>query len=195
MVDALLNMQSAPASTPATGYIASATAVTDIVATPGVNSDITDLMTPLLSTTAGDASTPHVADPLLRKRKSSDTLQSPHVRAGARTQVQDDGIQHEIFHVNTPSGNEMEEAASVHAATLTSPRTHSELGDVNSDVEHVKEDLKEVEKMLEFLVRREGKVLTCRRRLQQQDWSHWRRTNKKTRSTIWRKLSRTKPKS
>ena len=38
-------------------------------------------------------------------------------------------------------------------ATVTSPRTQSELDDVKSGVEHVKEDLKEVEKMLEFLVR------------------------------------------
>ena len=75
------------------------------------------------------------------------------VRAGARTQVKDDGIQHEIFHVNIASADEMEEAANVHATTLTSPRCQSELDDVKSGVEHVKEGPKEVRKMLEFLLR------------------------------------------
>ena len=128
VVDAPLNMQPDPemehvASTLATEYIASATGVTHTVAT----------------------------DSSLRKRKSSGSLQSPRVRAGTRTQVQDDDIRHEVFHVNIASADKMEEAASVHA--LTSKRTPSEL-------EHVKEDLKEARKMLEFLVRRERKVDT-----------------------------------
>ena len=127
-----MNMQPAPemehvASTLATEYIASATGVTDTVAT----------------------------DSSLRKRKSSGSLQSPRAKAGMRTQVRDDDIRHEIFHVNIASADEMEEAASVHA--LTSIRTPSELDDVKSGVEHVREDLKEVRKMLEFLVRRERK--------------------------------------
>ena len=103
--------------------------------------------------TEWEVSTPHVIDSSLRKRKSSGSLQSPRVRAGTRTQVQDDDIRHEVFHVNNASADETEEAASVHA--LTSKRTPSELDDVKSGVEHVKEDLKEVRKMLEFLVRRE----------------------------------------
>ena len=45
----------------------------------------------------------------------------------------------------------MEEAASFHA--LTSIRTPSELDDMKLGVEHVREDLNEVRKMLEFLVR------------------------------------------
>ena len=106
--------------------------------------------------TEWEASTPHFVDSSLRKRKSSGSLQSPRARAGMRTQVQDDDIRHEIFHVNIASTDEMEEAASVHA--LTSLRTRSELDDVKSGVEHVKEDLQEVRKMLEFLVRRERKV-------------------------------------
>ena len=118
------------ASTLATKYIASATGVTDTVAT----------------------------DSSLRKRKSSGSLQSPRAKAGMRTQVQDDDIRHEIFHMNVASADEIEEAASVHA--LTSTRTQSELDDVKSGVEHVREDLKEVRKMLEFLVRRERKVDT-----------------------------------
>ena len=77
VVDAPVIMQPAPEmehATPtlATEYIASATAVT----TAGVNLDITGLMNPLLSITAGEASTPHVVDPSLRKRKSSGSLQS-----------------------------------------------------------------------------------------------------------------------
>ena len=72
--------------------------------------------------------------------------------------MQDDDIRHEIFHVNIASADEMEEAANVHA--LTSIRTPSELDDVKSGVEHVREDLKEVRKMLEFLLRRERKVDT-----------------------------------
>ena len=103
----------------------------------------------MLSITAGEASTPHVADLSIRKRKS-------HARAGVRNQVQDDNIRHEIFHVIIASADEMEEAASVHA--LTSLRTRIELDDVKSGVEHVKEDLQEVRKMLKFLVRRERKV-------------------------------------
>ena len=163
VVDAPVNMQPDPemehvASTLATEYIASAAGVTDTVATAGVNLDITGLMNPLLSITAGEASTPHVVDSSLRKRKSSGSLQSPRVRAGTRTQVQDDDSRHEVFHVNIASADEMEEAASVHA--LTSIRTPSELDDVKSGVEHVKEDLKEVRKMLELLVRRERKVDT-----------------------------------
>ena len=67
-----MNMQPAPelehvASTLATEYIASATAVTDTVATAGVNIDITGLMNPLLSITAGEAATPHAFDPSLRR--------------------------------------------------------------------------------------------------------------------------------
>ena len=77
VVDAPVNMQPAPemehvASSLATEYIASATGVTDTVAT----------------------------DSSLRKRKSSGSLQSPRAKAGMRTQVQDDDIRHEIFHVN-----------------------------------------------------------------------------------------------
>ena len=72
--------------------------------------------------------------------------------------MQDDDIRHEVFHVNIASADEMEEAVSVHA--LTSKRTPSELDDVKSEVEHVKKDLKEARKMLEFLVRRERKVDT-----------------------------------
>ena len=152
VVDAPVNMQPDPdmehvASTLATEYIASAAGMTDTVATAGVNLDITGLMNPVLSITAGEASTPHVIDSSLRKRMT-----------GTTTQVQDDDIRHEVFHVNVASADEMEEAASVHA--LTSKRTPSELDDVNSGVEHVKEDLKEVRKMLEFLVRRESKVDT-----------------------------------
>ena len=79
--------------------------------------------------TEWEASTPQVVDSSLRKRKSSG-LQSPRARAGMRTQVQDDDIRHEIFHVNIASADEMEEAASVHA--LTSIRTPSELDDVKS---------------------------------------------------------------
>ena len=130
-----MEMQPAPemelvTSTLATEYIASATGVTDIVAT----------------------------DSSLRKRKSSGSLQSPRVRPGTRTQVHDDEIRHEVFHVNIASADEMEEAASVHE--LASKRTPSELDDVKSGVEHVKKDLKEARKMLEFLVRRERKVDT-----------------------------------
>ena len=135
VVDGPVEMQRAPemelvTSTLATGYIASATGVTDSVAT----------------------------DSSLRKRKSSGSLQSPRVKAGTRTQVQGDDIRHEVFHVNIASADEMEEAASVHE--LASKRTPSELDDVKSGVEHVKKDLKEVRKMLEFLVRRERKVDT-----------------------------------
>ena len=108
--------------------------------------------------TEWEASTPHVVDSSLRKRKSSGSLQSPRARAGMRTHVQDDDIRHEIFHVNLASADEMEEAASVHA--LTSIRTPSELDDVKLGMAHVKEDLKEVRKMLEFLVCRERKVDT-----------------------------------
>ena len=131
VVDVPVNTPPAPgmehvASTPATGYTASATAVTDIVATSSVNSDITDLMNPLLSITAGEASTLHVADTSLRKRKSSDTLKSPRLWAGARTQVQDDGIRHEIFC--------LEEAGTVYAAALTSPRTQTEVREGRSKV-------------------------------------------------------------
>ena len=124
----------------------------------GMDLDITGVMNPLLSITAGEASTPHVVDSSLRKRKSSGSLQSPRAKAGMRTQVQDDDIRHEIFHVNIASADEMEEAASVHP--LTSIRTPIELDDVKSGVEHVKEDLNEVRKMLEFLVRRERKADT-----------------------------------
>ena len=97
-------------------------------------------------------------DASLRKRKSSGSIQSPRVKAGTRTQVQDDDIRHEVFHVNIASVDEMDEAAIVHA--LASKRTPSELDDVKSGVEHVKKDLKEARKMLEFLVRRERKVDT-----------------------------------
>ena len=145
VVDGPVEMQPAPemehvTSTLATEYIASATGVTDSV----------------------------VTDSSLRKRKSSCSLQSPRVKAGTRTQVQDDDIRHEVFHVNIASADEMEEAASVHA--LASKRTPSELDDVKSGMEHVKKDLKEARKMLEFLVRRERKVDTqtevARRRLE-----------------------------
>ena len=108
--------------------------------------------------TEWEASTPHVTDSSLRKRKSSGSLQSPRVKAGTRTQVQDDDIRHEVFQVNIASADEMEEAANVHE--LASKRTPSELDDVKSGVEHVKKDLKEARKMLEFLVRRERKVDT-----------------------------------
>ena len=113
VVDGPVEMQPAPemehvTSTLATEYIASATGVTDSV----------------------------VTDSSLRKRKSSGSLQSPRVKAGTRTQVQDDDIRHEVFHVNIASADEMEEAASVHA--LASKRTPSELDDVKSGVEHVK---------------------------------------------------------
>ena len=60
--------------------------------------------------------------------------------------------------MNIASADEMEEAANVHE--LASKRTPSELDDVKSGVEHVKKDLKEARKMLEFLVRRERKVDT-----------------------------------
>ena len=93
-----------------------------------------------------EASTPHVVDSSLRKRKSSGSLQSPRVKAGTRTQVQDDDIRHEVFHVNIASADDLEEAASVHE--LASKRTPSELDDVKSGVEHVKKDLKEARKML-----------------------------------------------
>ena len=124
VVDALVEMQTAPemehvTSTLATECIASATEVTDSVAT----------------------------DSSLRKRKSSGFLQSPRVKAGTRTQVQDDDIRHEVCHVNIASADEMEEVASVHA--LASKRTPSELDDVK--------DPKEARKMQEFLVRRERK--------------------------------------
>ena len=120
LVDSHVNMRSDPemehvASTLATECIASATGVTDTVAT----------------------------DSSLRKRKSSGSLQSPRVKGGTRTQVQDDDIRHEVFHVNIASADETKEAGSVHA--LTSKRTPSELEDVKSGVEHVKKDLKEAE--------------------------------------------------
>ena len=72
VVDAPVNMQPARemehvASTLATEYIATATGVTDAVATAGVNLDITGLMNPMLSITTGEASTPHVVDSSLRK--------------------------------------------------------------------------------------------------------------------------------
>ena len=89
--------------------------------------------------TEWEGTTPHVTDSSLRKRKSSCSLQSPRMKAGTRTQVQDDDIRHEVFHVNIASADEIEEAASVHA--LTSKRTPSELDDVKSGVEHVKKDL------------------------------------------------------
>ena len=135
---------------------------------------------------------PHLRPSTLRRRQE----RSPRVKAATRTQVQDDDIRHEVFHVNIASTDEMEEVASVHAPT--SKRTPSELDDVKSGVEHVKKDLKEARKMLEFSVRREGKS-TRRRRLQQEGWSDWRerRTMKRTGNTrpIWRKLSWTRPKS
>ena len=74
VVDGPVEMQPVPemelvTSTLATEHIASATGVTDSVAT----------------------------DSSLRKRKSSGSLQSPRVKAGTRTQVQDDDIRHEVF--------------------------------------------------------------------------------------------------
>ena len=99
--------------------------------------------------------------------------------------------------MNIASADEMEEAASVHE--LASKRTPSELDDVKSGVEHVKKDLKEARKMLEFLVRRERKVDTqaevATRRLERLERE--RRRMKRTGNTrlIWRKRSWTRPKS
>ena len=174
VVDGPVEMQPAPemelvTSTLATEYIASATGVTDIVAT----------------------------DSSLRKRKSSGSLQSPRVRPGTRTQVHDDEIRHEVFHVNIASADEMEEAASVHE--LANKRTPSELDDVKSGVEHVKKDLKEARKMLEFLVRRERKVDTqaeaATRRLERLERERRRMKRTGNMRPIWRKRSRTRPKS
>ena len=89
-VDVPVSVQTDPeieleVSTPVVEYTASASAVTDIVATAGVNLEMTDLMNPLLSITDGEASTPPVADPSRRKRKGSDIIQYPHeVGNGAR---------------------------------------------------------------------------------------------------------------
>ena len=174
VVDGPVEMQPAPemelvTSTLATEYIALATGVIDSVAT----------------------------DSSLRKRKSSGSLQSPRVKAGTRTQVQDDDIRHEVFHVNIASADEMEEAASVYE--LASKCTPSELDDVKSGMEHVKKDLKEARKMLEFLVRRERKVDTraevATRRLERLERE--RRTMKRIGNTgpVWRKPSWTRPKS
>ena len=47
----------------------------------GMNLDVADPTNPVLSITNGEGSTRHVADPSCRKRKGSDIIQSPRVRA------------------------------------------------------------------------------------------------------------------
>ena len=145
--------------------------------------------------TEWEASTPHVVDSSLRKRKSSGSLQSPRARAGMRTHVQDDDIRHEIFHVNIASADEMEEAASVHALTII--RTPSGLDDVKLGMAHVKEDLTGSEKDAGVLgvSRKESRHADggCNKKV---GALGERKTKRRRRSTkrIWRKHSRTRPK-
>ena len=109
----------------------------------GVNLNITD-------------ATPPVADPSCRKRKGSDIIQSPRARAVTRTHDDDDRC--EIFIVDIASTDEMEEDICAHAVVPARSRAQRELDDTKSGMVCVKQELKEINKMLEFLVRRERKV-------------------------------------
>ena len=109
----------------------------------GVNLNITD-------------ATPPVADPSCRKRKGSDITHTPRVRAVTRTHHDDDRC--EIFIGDIASTDETEEDSCAHAVVPASSRAQRELDDTKSAMECVKEELKKMKKMLEFLVRRERKV-------------------------------------
>ena len=129
-VDALVGMQADPEmELEATTSVAEDTA--------WVNLNITD-------------ATPPAADPSCRKRKGSDITPSPRVRAVTRTHDDDDRC--EIFIGDIASTDEMEEDACARS------RAQRELDDTKSGMECVKEELKEMKEMLEFLVRRERKV-------------------------------------
>ena len=101
-------------------------------------------------------STRHVADPSCRKRKGSDITQSSRVRAFTRTHDTED--QREIFIGDSVSTDEMEEDTCVHAVVPASSLAHGEHDDTKSEMECLREELKEMKKMLQFLVRRERKV-------------------------------------
>ena len=89
--------------------------------------------------TSATAVTDIVADPSCRKRKGSDITQSPRMKAVMRTHDDDDRC--EVI----TSKDELENGACVHAVA-------------KSEMEGVKEELKEIKKMLEFLMRRERKI-------------------------------------
>ena len=124
----------------------------------GVIPNIADPTNPVLSITNGEGSTRHVADPSCRKRKGSDIIQSPRVRAVTRTHDADD--RRGFFIGDIVSTDETEEDTCVHTVVPASSRAHGELDDTMSEMESVKEELREMRKMLEFLVRRERKVDT-----------------------------------
>ena len=100
--------------------------------------------------------TPPVADPSCRKRKGSDITRSPRVRAVMRTHDDDDRC--EIFIGDIASIDQMEEDTCAHAVVPARSGAQRELDDTKSEMECVKEELKEMKEMLEFLVRRERKV-------------------------------------
>ena len=117
----------------------------------GVKPDITDSMNPLLSITDGEGLTPLVADPSCRKTKGPDVIQSQRVRAVTRTHDDDDRC--EIFIGDIASTDDTEEDACAHAVAPASLRAQWELDETKSGLECVKEELKDMKKMLEFLVR------------------------------------------
>ena len=82
-------------------------------------------MNTLLSIADGEGSTSLVDDLSRRKRKSSDIIPSPRVRAVTRTH--DDDNQREIFLGDNASTDEMEEDACVHAVAPASSRSQREL--------------------------------------------------------------------
>ena len=90
------------------------------------------------------------------QEKGSDIIQSQRVRAATRTH--DDYDRCEIFIGDIASTDETEEDACVHAVAPASSCAQWELDDTKSGLECVKEELKEMKKMLEFLVRRERKI-------------------------------------
>ena len=94
---------------------------------------------------------PHAA-----REKGSDITQSPRVRTVTRTHDADD--RSEFFFGDIMFTDETEEDACVHAVVPASSYAHGELDDTMSEMECVKEELREMRKMLEFLVRRERKV-------------------------------------
>ena len=104
----------------------------------------------------GEGLTHHVVDPSCRKRKGSDITQSLRVRAFTRTHDADD--RREIFIGDIVSTDETEEDVCVHAVIPASSLAHGELDDTKSEMECLREELKEMKKMLQFLVRRERQV-------------------------------------
>ena len=60
------------------------------------------------------------------------------------------------------SADETEEDICAHVVVPASSRAQDELDDTKSEMECLKEELKEMRKMLEFLVRRERKVVRVR---------------------------------